>query len=261
MESIEAVGEKVLEYVQAGEIEAAERFIDALAESDPQQLDRQWGVGTNMSQYCLLLFYNSIGVSYKDRGGEAFRQHDADRVMIAAFGAERCHEKAFDMVGMSADDIMYLPGNYPFNKHLIYTLWALGSAKYVLRKTAESRKYLLLCLRIPAPDPEAEQWQSEASHYLRLLDGKPVQIAVNAQDVMPNLLEPKLLQVKGKLLEWGAYTMPLQDKFVVYVDDAAIDYFERHGFENPIDLEGHVLVLVSDDTGDLHHPLLIVEVV
>ena len=180
MESIEAVGEKVLEYAQSGEIEEAERLIDTLAELDPRQLDRQWGVGTNMSRYYLSLFYNNVGVSYKERGSEAFHLNDADRLMIAAFGAERCHEKAFDMYDMSAEEIMYLPANYPFSKHLIYTLCGLGSAKYVLRKTAESRKYLLLCLRLPAADPDTEKWQSAASHYLRLLDGKPVQIALEA---------------------------------------------------------------------------------
>ena len=261
MESFEAVGEKVFGYIQSGQIEEAERFIDALAELDPQQLDRQWGVSTDMSHYYLGLFYNKIGAGYKARGGEACRRHDADRLMIAALGAERCYEKAFDMVDMSADDIMYLPANFAFNEFLIHTLLGLGSAKFVLRKTAESRKYLLLCLRIPAPDPDAKQWHSAASHYLRLLDGKPVQIAVEAHDVMPNMLKPRLLQVTGKLLEWGAYAMPTQDKFVVFVDDAAVDYLGRHGFDNPIALEGHVLVLVSDETGDLHNPLLLIQVV
>ena len=78
---------------------------------------------------------------------------------------------------------------------------------------------------------------------------------------MPNMLEPRLLQVTGALLEWGAYTMPLQDKYVVFVDDATVDYLERHGFDNPTALEGHTLVLLSDETGDLHNPLLLVKVV
>jgi len=261
MASFDGISDKVQMYLHAEQNEKAEHLIDSLAELDPRQLDSEWGVATNISQYMLAIIYNSIGVSYKQQGDAALHEDDTERMVMAATGAERCHEKAFDTYGMSADDVLFLPANYPSNKYLISILCELGGAKYALQKMAESRKYLLLCLRIPAVDDDTMRWHAAASDYLRLLDGKPVQIAVHAQTVAPSARHPQVLQVSGNVLEWGAYTMPRQDEYLVYLDEAATDYLQRHGYENPHALAGHVLVLTSDTTGDLNHPLLLVQVV
>jgi hypothetical protein len=244
----------------AGQGAAAEQMVDQLTEVETNLLEQAWDLAPGEGRHYLAILYNNIGANYQSVGMQAHRQQNRDGMTQAALGAERCHEKALDLYDMSAEDFLFFPPHTRFNKNLIFTFWGLGSVKYVLSKNAESQKYLLLCLRIKAEDEQAAAWQSDASHYLRLLDRKPVQIVVQAHDVMPNLLNPQLLHVKGELLEWDAYAKPLLKEYVVFFTDDDIARLETQGFRNGIALENHTLVLSSDASGDLRRPLRLVQV-
>lgn len=261
MTDFEQTAYQFQQLLTAGQMAEAERLVDDLAAIDPDELGKLWGFGKSGARHYLAIFFNNIGSNYQGRGIQAHQQNDRAGMQVAAERAERCHEKAIDMYDISAEDFIYFPAHSPFNKNLIFTLWGLGSAKYVLGKNAESQKYLLLCLRFPPEDEQAIVWQSDASNYLRLLDRKPIQIALKAHSIMPTLLNPQMLRVEGELLEWGAYTKPRFKEYLIAVTDEEIDALAAKGFRNAIALEGHILVLRSHDSGDLRRPLRIVEVV
>lgn len=260
MPTIEHIGTQLNSLLEAGEIAEAEQTVDDLAWFDLEDLETDWGLPEDGVRHYLSIFYNNIGLNYRIAGMEAVQEGNREAAMEAAQGSERCHEKALDIYDLSAEEFMIFPSDSPINKNLIFTFWGLGGSKLVLGKTDESRKYLELCLRIPAEDEQAAAWQSEAGNYLRTLDQRAIRLVLKAQEVIPTLSNPQLLRVEGEVLECDAYTPPTQPAFPVYVDDEDIKRLEAQGVPNAIALEGHILVLESDESGDLRHPLHIVEV-
>ena len=74
-------------------------------------------------------------------------------------------------------------------------------------------------------------------------------------------MDPRLFQVEGELLEWDDYAKPFFPSYTVYVEDEDIARLEAQGFRNPVALERRVLVLKTDNSGDLERALRLVEVV
>jgi hypothetical protein len=260
MDTYEQTREKIHRLLVEGDEAGAEAILDGFADLEPDELGRSWGLDPYMGSHFLSNLYNIIGHKYNRNGIEAVWRNDRDAMLTAAREAERCHEKAWDLYDMGAEDVMYLPYINPLNKNIVFTFWGLGSAKYVLSKHEESRKFLLLCVRLSLEDEQVAVWQSDASHYLRLLDAKPVQLALRVASVMPSILNPHLIQITGGLLEWGAYTKPLQTDYFVYVSSEDMDWLTAQGYRNSFALEGRTLVLKSDATGDLSRPCRITEV-
>jgi tetratricopeptide (TPR) repeat protein len=260
MDSFESTTAQLQRLLELEQVNEAELLVDQLADKDEDWLGREWELHGSGVRHYLSIFYNNIGLNYKVLGMDALRQEDSNAVMLATQGAERCHEKALDMYDMSAEDFMYLPSESPFNKNLILTFYGLGSVKFVLGKHDESRKYLLLSLRIPAEDEQALSWQADASRFLRLLDQKPIRLALKVSDIMPSLFNPQLFRVRGDLLEWDSYAPPTTQEYIVQVSDHDIDRLESQGFRNAIGLEGYILILESDESGDLQRPLRLIDV-
>lgn len=260
MSSLESTIGKLQRLLEQGLVGEAERMIDRLADEDEDQLGSEWELHGSGALHYLSIFYNNIGMHYKAVGLDSLRQDDKNAVALAAQGAERCHEKALDVYGIAADDFMYFPSASPFDKNLILTFYGLGSAKFVLGKHDESRKYLLLCLRFHAEDEQAASWQADASRFLRLLDQKPVRIVIKALDIMPSLFHPGFFRVRGDLLEWDSYAPPSMREYIVHVSDQDIDRLEAKGVRNAIGLEGSILIVESDESGDLQRPLRLIAV-
>lgn len=82
--------------------------------------------------------------------------------------AERCAEKALDMLGIPAEDTIFLPAN-AYNHILFLLFWNLAVTKKVMNKVDECRYYLEFCLRNRPPDPElADLWEDARSMYFEL---------------------------------------------------------------------------------------------
>ena len=261
MRTYEQVGTSVLTYLTEERLAEAEALVDEVAELDREALGDAWEFGSDLTSHALSMLYNNIGMGYWKTGAAANTRGDGAASDRALRKAERCHEKALDMYDMSADDFMYLPANSPINKNTICTLRGLGVVKFGLGKEEESRKYLLVMVRIPAEDEQAAFWQGEGSHLLRQLDRKPVQIAIQAQSVRSDPVNPRILLVKGKLLEWGDYAEPIFKTYAASLEDTDLAQLVERGFRNAAGLEGHVLVLKTDDSGDLQRALRLVEIV
>jgi len=261
MISFEQATQQFQQFLATGNLTEAEHVVDEWAAMDGDELGEWWELDKNGARHYLSIFFNNLGAKYQAVGIQAHQQNQREDMQLAAHGAERCHEKALNLYDLSAEDFLYFPAHSPLNKNLIFTFWGLGSAKYVLGKPAESRKYLLLCLRISPEDEQATYWQADASNYLRLLDQKPVHLVLKAQDVMPNPLNPQLLKIEGEVLEWGAYGHPRLQTYLIMVSDEDITRLAAKGFRNAIALEGHTLVLCSHESGDLRKPLALVDVI
>lgn len=171
MVTFEQLSAEITHLVESGNLAQAEQQLDLLADMDSDDLDRLWGFQSGQSAHYLSIFYNNVGLNYKSNGMEAVQRGDRNAVTEAALGAERCHQKAWDMYDMAVEDVIFLPHIHPLNKNIIFTLWGLGSVKYVLGKHQESRKFLMLCIRLHPEDEQATAWQSDAHRFLRLLDG------------------------------------------------------------------------------------------
>lgn len=253
---------QVQHLLDSGKMWEAEQLVDQLAELDPEVLAVSWSIRKDAPLLFISHFYNTIGTYYQQLAISANKQENREGVVAAARNAERCHEKAFDLFDISAEDLLYLPsGDSPYNKNFIFTLWGLGASKYVLSKKEESREYLQLCLRLISHDEQAIRWQSEASTYLRLIEQKSVQIALRVRKAESNMFDSNLLVVEGELLEWDEYAKPMQQTFAVHLRSKDIESLETQGFKNPRALLGHVLVLISDPSGDLKRKMILLEIV
>lgn len=250
---------QITNLLETGKLAETEQLLDEFAEMDPDDLDEEWGLGTGGARYHLSVFYNNVGANYHGLGREAQKQGQPDKMLEAAEQAERCHEKALDMYDVSADDLTNLPAGSPLSKNVIFTFWGLGTSKFVLEKREESRKYLELCLIFSPEDEQAKFWQSDASSYLRVLDGKPVQIVVRVNAAMGNPFDPHILHVQGELLEWDSYVKPRRTEYHVYLTDDLIDELEAKGFRDPSTFEGAILVLNSHESGDLRRPMSLIQ--
>lgn len=162
MVTFEATIQELQQLLETSRVGAAERIIDALAEEDAEALAGYWNMSKSAVEHCISIFYNNVGANHHGLGREALRQQQWADSIQAAKDAERCHEKALDMYDMSAEDIMFFPSNHPIIKNFIMTFWGLAISKHVLGKSEESKKYLELCLRLPAEDDQARAWQQQA---------------------------------------------------------------------------------------------------
>lgn len=84
--------------------------------------------------------------------------------------AERCAEKALDMLGIPPEDTLYWPAS-AHNRLLFLLFWNLAVTKQVLNKVEECRHYLEFCLRIRPRDADpdiAELWQDARTLYFAL---------------------------------------------------------------------------------------------
>jgi len=169
MSTFEQVWEEITNLVRSGYFAQAEQQIDNLAEMDSDELETMWGLQSGQGNHNLSVLYNYIGLRYQDLAAFSVQQNQSKQVVRIMEDAERCHEKAWDMYDFSPEDVVYLPSNSPFNKNLLCTLAGLGRTKFLLRKFAESRKFLLLCTRITATDEQAAGWQSEAALMLEAM--------------------------------------------------------------------------------------------
>jgi hypothetical protein len=252
---------QVQQLLDSGRLIEVEQLVDRLAMQDPASIAREWNVERSAVPLFISHFYNTIGTYYQHAGREENKQGNRNGVVAAARNAERCHEKAFDLFDLAADDVLAFPSKpSPFTKNFIYTFWGLGATKYALEKQAESRKYLLLCLWLTPDDDQARKWQDEASTYLSLLERKPVRIALRVHKVVPSMFESQVFFVEGELLEWEEYTKPTQERYMVHVTDEDIARLEARGLKNALALRGRVVVLNSDPCGDLRRKMRLVEV-
>lgn len=172
MLSLEQTAALVQQSFESGAPLEVESVLDRLAATDIEELAEHWGISDGEVSHFLSIFYNNVGMMYRRQGMQGGAQGDNDALIQAAAHAERCHEKALDLYDMPAESLLYLPSVSPLVKSLLMTYWGLGGAKFALGKWDESRKYLEMCLRIPADDPQAAAWKREADEFLRSLPKK-----------------------------------------------------------------------------------------
>jgi hypothetical protein len=274
MHSFEETNERFASLLRAGpdaSLSVAEQELHQLTQHGIEELAKSWQVPEFGVQHFLSYTYNSVGLFYLQRGQIAYgRTRDEETITEAARQAERCHEHAVDVFDMAVDDIMLLPDLYPISvdeartfpgfrpigKIFIFTLWGLGISKYILKKHAESRKYLQYCLRITPEDEQTAAWQSDASNYLHKIEKKRVTIKLQIEDANVYLMEPDIIRAKGDLVAWDSYARPVLTEYKIRFDNESMTQIEV--VRLLLELEGQVVTLKTDETGDLYRPLYLI---
>lgn len=254
-------------------LSAAEHELRQLIQHGLENLAKSWEMTVFGVQMYLSYTYNAIGLFHLKRGQDEYRiTKNVEAIMEAARNAERCHEQALDVFDMAADDILLLPDLHPISvdearefapnfqpigKNFIFTFWGLGISKYILKKHAESRKYLQYCLMITPEDEQAATWQSDASSYLHKIEKKRVTIKLHVKDTNVYLIEPEIIRAKGDVIAWDSYARPVLPEYKIWFDSESMS--QADVVHLLFILEGRVVTLQTDETGDLFRPLYLVD--
>jgi hypothetical protein len=255
-------------------LSTAEQELRQLTQHGLEHLAKSWEMSVFGVQMYLSYTYNSIGLFHLKRGQSEYRiTKNIETIMEAAQNAERCHEQALDVFDMAADDILLLPDLHPISvdeareyvadfqpigKNFIFTFWGLGISKYILKKHVESRKYLRYCLMITPEDEQSTTWQSDASNYLHKLEKKRVTVKLHVKDTNVYLMEPEIIQAKGDVVAWDSYARPMLPEYKIWFDSESMS--QADVVRLLLMLEGRVVTLQTDETGDLFRPLFLVDV-
>lgn len=176
MISLEEVMQDVLRLLELDHAQAAEGMIDNLVSGGITNLVVPWEMPESIVRHNISMFYNNIGANYYHTGTLALRQNDGQAAMKAAYDAERCHQKAFDLYDMSLEDFMYFPNQHPIMKNVIFICWGLGRSKIALMKDHESKKYFEYCIKFGLSyktDEQIQSWVRASFEWLRKLDQFP----------------------------------------------------------------------------------------
>lgn len=153
---------------------------DPFSESEVDKLAQAFDASDWEVRETLVGLYGNMNLAYRYNAGAEQRMaadgiyapphmSTVDERMHTWFlKAERCAEKALDMLGIPAEDTLYLPANAQ-NRTFFLLFWNLAATKQALNKMEECRHYLEFCLRIRPPDPEiAELWEDARRMYFEL---------------------------------------------------------------------------------------------
>lgn len=134
---------------------SAELLLDEYA-GEKITLARDWNVSTGYVYRFISTLYCNIAGGYQQVAAYAERNYNTEDMIAAAKEAERVYEKALNVYGVSPEDVLYLPSTYDF-RNFVTIFSGLGAINYALKKTAESQRYLELCLNLPGQDEKAKR--------------------------------------------------------------------------------------------------------
>lgn len=113
--------------------------------------------------------YNNIGISYLQQAAQLAELYGKLGEAQATTQAEYCFSTAFPFFGLARpEDVLYLPGTFDLHD-FITNYWGMGRTYYLQRRVPESRRFLELCLRLPARNPASSNLQTDARHLLASL--------------------------------------------------------------------------------------------
>ena len=239
----------------------AEGQVDMVVELGDSAAATVWNMPEPLIPVLCSMLYNNIGMHRLRRTTEMFkRDRDKAALHAGALEAQGCHNKAMDRFDIAAEDILDMSDDTLKSKNFIFTLWGLGLTSYFLDQSDAARRYLSICLRVPAEDEQAATWHSDASNYLHKIEKEPAQVVIKVEAAEPILEEEDLWRVRGKLVSWDAYARPSIDTFKVYVDPLDTVRLTGLGSGTSVQWVGRTLVLRTGPSCDLFAPLSIVEV-